>query len=68
MHQSRDPAVGAVGSGGDHHPGVAVADQRRAGDPMAVEVPHYVVGVRVEMGDAIVAFSSSGRRPVRVRA
>lgn len=31
MHQSRDPAVSAIG-GGDHHPAVAVADQRRAGD------------------------------------
>ena len=50
MHQSRDPAVGAIGGGGDHHPAVAVADQRRAGDVGAIEEPQYVVGVRVEVG------------------
>ena len=50
MHQSRDPAVGAVGGSRDHHPGVAVADQRRVGDVSAIEEPQHVVGVGVEVG------------------
>ena len=50
MHQSRDPTVSAISGGGDHHPAVAVADQRRAGDVGAIEEPQYVVGVRVVHG------------------
>jgi len=50
MHQPGDPAVGAIGGSRDHHPGVAVADQRRAGDVSAVEEPQHVVGVGVEVG------------------
>src|SRR5215217_5261691 len=45
MHQSGDPAVSAIGGGRDHHPAVAVADQRRVGDVGAIEERQYVAGV-----------------------